>query len=144
MSSKPKTLTLYLHEETGVDLAAAKRGGRSAGAHVRYLAELHRAIAERCLPQDLLDSQLALLDEALTGHRILRLRDVTMIPYIVDEQIRATDIARRHGVDGDRFAYRLRSMKIHELAALAAAIDSRRPASTTPSAHSADDHAEGH
>lgn len=144
MASKARTLTLYLHEESAADLATAKRGGRSAGAHVRYLAELHRAIAERCLPQDLLESQLALLDDALARHQIQRIRDVTMIPYVVDEQIRATDIARRHGVDGDRFAYRLRTMKIHELIALAAAIESRRPASNTPSAHSADDHTQGH
>jgi hypothetical protein len=120
-----KTLTLYLHPETAEHLAEAKSAGRSAGAHVRLL-EMHRELVARCIPSDVLDGHWSLMLEALDAHRIERMRDVLMLPYLVDEKIKTSDIAKRHLIDGERFTYRLRAMKLPELIAIAGELERRR------------------
>jgi hypothetical protein len=127
-----KKLSLYLHPETEAHLIAAGRAGRTAGAEVRYLVEFYREIATRCVPE-LLDAHWSLLLEALADYRIERVRDVLMLPYVVDERIKSnSDLARRWRVDGETLAYRLRAMKIHELVALADALERRRTAVMQP------------
>lgn len=113
-----KALSLYLHPETRARIDAAN-GSRTAAEEIRLLAQVVSDIELHHRPE-LLDSEWNAVTATVAAmrYRVVELRDLQVLPAMIDLEMRRSRTAQAHGADPERLGFRLRQLRLPELLAL--------------------------